>query len=72
MHTPVHVYINVTDMGENLVGTLGLQTVPQHVLVSPSGQLISTLARKKLPDRRSVEALMESVAGGDGGNATER
>ena len=35
----MHAYIDVTDKGENLVGKLGLQTVPTHVLVDKSGQV---------------------------------
>ena len=58
MHTPVHAYIDVTDNGENLVGKLGLQTVPTHVLVDSSGQLMSVLARKQLPNGPTVEALL--------------
>ena len=61
--TPVHAYIDVTDKGENLVGKLGLQTVPTHVLVDASGQLLSVLARKKLPNASTVEALMALVDG---------
>ena len=63
MRTPVHAYIDVTDRGENLVGRLGLQTVPTHVLVDPSGQLVSVLARKQFPDGPTVEALLNN---GDG------
>ena len=74
MRTPMHAYIDVTDKGENLVGKLGLQTVPIHVLVDSSGQLVSVLAKKQLPDRRTVEALMEhcvasAAAGGDAASA---
>ena len=39
LRTAVHVYIDVTDNGENLVCKLGLQTVPTHVLVDSSGQV---------------------------------
>ena len=63
MRTPVHAYIDVTDSGENLVGKLGLSTVPTHVLVDSSGQLVSVLARGKLPDARHVEALVTDVCG---------
>ena len=64
LRTPVHAYIDVKDDGENLVGKLGLQTVPTHVLVDSSGQLISVLARKQLPDDTTVSALMALVDGG--------
>ena len=57
MHTVVHAYIDVTDKGENLVGKLGLQTVPTHVLVDSSGQLMSVLARKN-PNGATVDALI--------------
>jgi hypothetical protein len=57
MRTVVHAYIDVTDKGENLVGKLGLKTVPTHVLVSSTGQLVSTLHGKQLPDGPTVEAL---------------
>ena len=63
LRTAVHAYIDVTDNGENLVGTLGLQTVPTHVLVSETGQLVSVLARKQLPDGPAVEALVTSAGG---------
>lgn len=59
--TAVHAYIDVTDKGENLVGKLGLQTVPTHVLVDSSGQLVSVLARKQLPDGPTVKALAGSA-----------
>jgi len=65
MRTPVHAYIDVTDNGENLVGKLGLQTVPTHVLVDSDGQLVSVLARNQHPDGQTVEALMALVADGD-------
>jgi len=53
----VHGYVDVTDRGENLVGRLGLQTVPTHVLVDASGRLVSVLARKQFPNESTVEAL---------------
>lgn len=53
----VHGYVDVTDRGENLVGRLGLQTVPTHVLVDASGRLVSVLARKQFPNGRTLEAL---------------
>ena len=58
MRTPVHAYVDVTDKGENLVGKLGLQTVPTHVLVDSSGKLVSVLARKQFPNGQAVEALV--------------
>ena len=64
LRTPVHAYIDVTDNGENLVCKLGLQTVPTHVLVDTSGQLVWVLARKQLPDGPMVEALVADAAGG--------
>jgi hypothetical protein len=64
----VHAYIDVSDNGDNLVCTLGLQTVPTHVLVDSAGQLVSVLARKQLPNASTVEALM-SKAHGDAGSA---
>ena len=68
LRTPVHAYIDVSDNGDNLVCTLGLQTVPTHVLVDSAGQLVSVLARKQLPNASTVEALM-SKAHGDAGSA---
>ena len=53
----VHGYVDVTDQGENLVGRLGLQTVPTHVLVDAAGRLVSVLARKQFPNGGTVEAL---------------
>ena len=61
LRTVVHAYIDVTDKGENLVCKLGLQTVPTHVLVDPSGQLVSVLARKQLPNGPAVEALVANA-----------
>jgi hypothetical protein len=68
LRTVVHAYIDVTDEGENLVGKLGLQTVPTHVLVDSSGQLVSVLARTQLPDASTVEVLVTN-ADGDGSTA---
>ena len=59
--SPVHAYIDVTDAGENLVCKLGLRTVPTHVLVDPSGSIVSVLARKQLPNGRTVEALVGNL-----------
>jgi hypothetical protein len=61
----MHAYINVTDNGENLVGTLGLQTVPTHVLVDKTGKLLSVLRKKQLPDGSTVEALVANAGGSD-------
>lgn len=69
LRTPLHAYIDVTDDGENMVGRLGLQTVPTHVLVDSSGKLLSVLARKHLPDDATVSALMASAVDGDGGSS---
>ena len=66
LRTPVHAYIDVADNGENLVGTLGLRTVPTHVLVNNTGQLVSVLARKQFPDGPTVEALVTHATGGGG------
>ena len=63
---PVHAYIDVADMGEKLVGQLGLQTVPTHVLVDAGGKVVSVLARKQLPDGPMVEALAAGATGGGG------
>ena len=65
LSTAVHAYIDVTDQGENLVRKLGLQTVPTHVLVGRSGELVSVLARKQLPDGPAVEALVASIDGAE-------
>ena len=54
----LHTYIDVTDNGKNLVGTLGLHTVPTHVLVDPNGKLVSVLRKKQFPDESTVEALV--------------
>jgi len=53
----VHAYVDVKDQGENLVGKLGLSTVPTHVLVDSFGRLLSVLARKQFPDERTMETL---------------
>ena len=66
MRTPVHAYVDVTDKGENLVGKLGLQTVPTHVLVDSSGKLVSVLARKQFPNGQAVEALVATSCERDG------
>jgi hypothetical protein len=63
LRTAVHTYIDVTDNGENLVGKLGLQTVPTHVLVDSSGQLVSVLARNQLPRGPTIEALGINAGG---------
>ena len=68
LRTAVHAYIDVVDKGETLVGQLGLRTVPTHVLVGASGQLVSVLARKQLPDGPMVEALVAN-ASASGGSA---
>jgi len=56
----VHAYVDVKDQGENLVGILGLQTVPTHVLVDSDGKVVSVLARKQFPNGRTVESLIEA------------
>jgi hypothetical protein len=61
LRTVVHAYIDVIDSGENLVGKLGLQTVPTHVLVDSAGKLVSVLARKQFPDGPTVEALVTNA-----------
>ena len=68
LRTAVHAYIDVVDKGDTLVGQLGLRTVPTHVLVGASGQLVSVLARKQLPDGPMVEALVAN-ASANGGSA---
>ena len=67
LRTAVHAYIDVTDKGENLVGKLGLQTVPTHVLVDSSGNLVSVLGRKQLPNGGTAEALVFNADGGSCG-----
>ena len=67
LRSAVHAYIDVTDKGENLVGKLGLQTVPTHVLVDSSGNLVSVLGRKQLPNGGTVETLVFNADGGSCG-----
>ena len=69
LRTAVHAYIDVTDNGENLVCKLGLRTVPTHVLVDSSGQLVSVLGGKQLPSGPAVEALVANADGEGGGAA---
>ena len=61
LRNALHTYIDVTDNGKNLVDTLGLHTVPTHLLVDRKGKLVSVLRKKQFPDESTVDALVTNA-----------
>lgn len=58
-----HMYLEVDDGGDHIVGSLGLCTVPTHVLVGPTGEVVTVLKRGQLPTSNTVEWLQEGGPG---------